>query len=130
MSRQTTKRAPAASQRTTKSSPSRSSSRASTSKSGGTRSSSSRSTSSRSTTSRPATRRRPAPPPPESHAREFWAIGLLVLEVLTALGVWFESAGTIGVYLLQLFRGLFGVLGLFAPLGIAAVAVCLFREPT
>ncbi|MPZ73685.1 MAG: hypothetical protein GEU74_10715, partial [Nitriliruptorales bacterium] len=101
MSRQTTKRHPS-SQRTTKSS-----SRTPVSSRPGTTRSASR------TSSRAPARRRPPPPPPESHAREFWAIGLLVLAVLTALGVWFESAGTLGVYLLLLFRGLFGVLGLF-----------------
>jgi S-DNA-T family DNA segregation ATPase FtsK/SpoIIIE len=59
-----------------------------------------------------------------------WGIGLIVLAVLTALGVWFESAGTLGVYLLLLFRGLFGVLGLFAPIALLAVGFTLLREPS
>src|SRR5687767_15153803 len=125
MSRQTTKRATSSSRTPTRAASSRA---GTSSRSGGTRSGS-RSGTARSTTSRQQTRRRSAPPPPpESHAREFWAIGLLVLALLTALGVWFESAGTLGVYLLLLFRGLFGVLGLFAPICLAAVGVCLLRE--
>ena len=74
--------------------------------------------------------RRPAPPPPESHAREVAGIGLLVFAALTALGVWFESAGIIGLGLLLGFRGLFGVLGLLAPLALAGAGVCLLREPS
>ena len=99
----------------------------------GTRSSS-RSTTTRATSTRAPARKAPprnsrkAPPPQESHAREFWGIGLIVLAVLTAFGVWFDSAGTIGVYLFLLFRGLFGVLGLFAPVAILAVGVCLLRD--
>ncbi len=98
MARQTTKRLPPASQRTTRT-PSRSS----------TRSASTRSPS-RATATRPASRRRPPPPEPATHAREIWGIGLIVLAALTALGVWFESAGDLGVWLLLFFRGLFGVL--------------------
>ena len=130
MSRQTTKRASSSPQRTARTPARAASSRAGTSsRSGGSRSGS-RSSTARSSSSRQPTRRRSAPPPPESHAREFWAIGLLVLALLAALGVWFESAGTLGVYLLLLFRGLFGVLGLFAPIALAAVGVCLLREQT
>src|SRR5687767_5371077 len=39
-------------------------------------------------------------------------------------------AGTLGVYLFLLFRGLFGVLGLFAPLALAGAGVCLLRDPS
>ena len=70
-----------------------------------------------------------APPPSNSSAREVWGIGLLVLAALSALGLWFSAAGDLGVYLLLLFRGLFGVFGLAAPVGLAATAVMLLREP-
>ena len=53
-----------------------------------------------------------------------------MLALLTALGVWFDSAGTLGVYLFLLFRGLFGVLGLLAPIALAATGICLLREPS
>ena len=128
MARQTVKRPPASRTRTTRT--------AATSTRSTPRTSGSHSKSKSSAARKPATRstsrqpsRRPAPPP-ESHAREVWGIGLIVLAALTALGVWFDSAGTLGVYLLLLFRGLFGVFGLFAPLALAAGGVCLLREPT
>ena len=132
MARQTVKRPPAsAAKRTTRAAPTtRTTSRSTASRPASTRrtSTSTRKAPARSTSRQPS--RRNAPPPPESHAREIWGIGLIVLAALTALGVWFESAGTLGVYLLLLFRGLFGVFGLFAPLALAAGGVCLLREPT
>jgi S-DNA-T family DNA segregation ATPase FtsK/SpoIIIE len=77
---------------------------------------------------RPPSRR--SAPPQESHAREVIGIGLLVAAALTALGVWFESAGAVGMVLLLAFRGLFGVPGLLAPFALAAAGVCFLREPS
>ena len=153
MARQTAKRVPPASQRTTRTPARANGSRAASAKTtkttgakpkaNGSRAASSRGSSSRSTSSRtsasrtatrrqPAssTRRRPAAPPQESHAREFWGVGFIVLAFLTAFGVWFDSAGDVGMILMLFFRGLFGVLGLFAPLALVAVGVCLLREPS
>ena len=127
MARQTTKRMPASSQRTTRA-PARSSTASRSSSRSSTRAGSQ--SSPRSSTSRPPARRGAAPPPPASHAREFWGIGLIVFAVLTAVGVWFDSAGDVGILLLLLFRGLFGILGLLAPIALAAVGVCLLREPS
>ena len=147
MARQPTKRVPpAAADRTRRTTPARTTSasraattktaapRAAPKKANGSRAASSRSTTSRSVASgaspRPTTRGRAAPPPAETHTREFAGIGLLVFAALTALGVWFESAGDVGVWLLLLFRGLFGVFGLFAPIGLAAAGLSLLREPS
>jgi S-DNA-T family DNA segregation ATPase FtsK/SpoIIIE len=133
MARQTTKRMPASSSQRTTRTPARSSSAAPKTATRSSSRSSSRSTStaaSRSSSSRQPARRAAAAPPPASHAREFWGIGLIVLAVLTAVGVWFDSAGDVGILLLLLFRGLFGVLGLFAPIALATVGVFLLREPS
>jgi len=93
--------------------------------------STSRSSSTARTTSRSPVRangaRRAGGPPATSSAREVWGIGLLVLAVLAALGVWFDRAGGLGTYLFLLFRGLFGVFGLLAPVVLAAAGVTLLR---
>ena len=93
--------------------------------------STSRSTSTARTTSRAPTRAngasRAGGDPATSSAREVWGIGLLVLAVLAALGVWFDRAGGLGTYLFLLFRGLFGVFGLLAPVVLAAAGVTLLR---
>ncbi|HVM20063.1 MAG TPA: DNA translocase FtsK [Egibacteraceae bacterium] len=130
MARQTTKRAPASTtRRSTASRPASRSGRSSAGRSTSSgRSSSSRSTARSTSTNRRQPSRRTPPPPQASHAREVWGIGLLVLAALTALGVWFDSAGTLGVYLMLLFRGLFGVLGLFAPVALVLAGVMLLRE--
>jgi S-DNA-T family DNA segregation ATPase FtsK/SpoIIIE len=91
----------------------------------------SRSKSTARTTSRAPARangaRRAGADPAASSAREVWGIGLLVMAVLAALGVWFDRAGSLGTYLFLLFRGLFGVFGLLAPVVLAAVGVTLLR---
>ncbi|CAN5568813.1 hypothetical protein BH24ACT14_BH24ACT14_04840 [soil metagenome] len=95
------------------------------------RSTSSARTSSARTSSRAPVRangaRRAGSGPASSSAREVWGIGLLVFAVLAALGVWFDRAGGLGTYLFLLFRGLFGVFGLLAPVVLAAVGVTLLR---
>jgi DNA segregation ATPase FtsK/SpoIIIE, S-DNA-T family len=61
--------------------------------------------------------------------RDVWGGVLVVLAVLSALGLWWQAAGRVGWYLDLLFRGLFGVFGLLAPIGLAAIGIVLLREP-
>jgi DNA segregation ATPase FtsK/SpoIIIE, S-DNA-T family len=80
---------------------------------------------------RSSTRSRAARTPKEEGGdalRDIWGAALLVVAVLSALGLWFDAAGVVGVYLTLLFRGLFGVFGLLAPLVLAAGGVLLLRE--
>jgi DNA segregation ATPase FtsK/SpoIIIE, S-DNA-T family len=60
--------------------------------------------------------------------RDFWGVALLVLAALAALGLWFDAAGAVGVYLSLLFRGLFGLFGLLAPIGLLVGGVMLLGE--
>ncbi|WP_370326755.1 DNA translocase FtsK [Euzebya sp.] len=61
--------------------------------------------------------------------REIWGIGLIVVAILSGLGLWVQdSAGLVGVVLVNAFRGLFGVVGLVIPVLIAAGAVLLLME--
>ena len=71
-----------------------------------------------------------APEPSSGSSREVFGIGMLVLAALSALGLWFKSAGDLGVYLLLFFRGLFGIFGLLVPVALAAGGVMLLREPS
>ncbi|MBW3602893.1 MAG: hypothetical protein KY434_09380, partial [Actinobacteria bacterium] len=61
--------------------------------------------------------------------RDAWGVGLLLLAVMAALGLYGHAAGAAGQYLELLFRGLFGVLGLAVPLALAAAGVALLRAP-
>ncbi len=76
--------------------------------------------------------REPSPPAlGEDRIRDVWGIGLFVLAVLSALALWGdEAAGTLGIWLEGLFRGLFGVVGLVAPVAIGLIALALLREPS
>ena len=79
---------------------------------------------------RSQTRRLPTEEPPEEdHLRDAWAVGLLVLGALSALGLYAHAAGVAGQFLELLCRGLFGVGGLAVPPALAAGAVLLFRDP-
>jgi len=50
--------------------------------------------------------------------------------LLAALSLWTnDAAGALGVWFELLFRGLFGVIGLLAPLVLAAVGIALLRDP-
>ncbi|HUG84084.1 MAG TPA: DNA translocase FtsK [Euzebya sp.] len=61
--------------------------------------------------------------------REMWGVGLIVLGVLSGLGLWVQdSAGLVGLVLVNVFRGLFGVFGLIIPVLIVAGAVLLLRR--
>jgi DNA segregation ATPase FtsK/SpoIIIE, S-DNA-T family len=60
--------------------------------------------------------------------RDVWGVLLLVVAALSALGLYFEAAGAVGVYLELLFRGLFGVFGLLAPPVLLAGGVLLLGE--
>ncbi|MGI9017964.1 MAG: DNA translocase FtsK [Euzebya sp.] len=61
--------------------------------------------------------------------REIWGVALIVVALLAALGLWAQdSAGLVGVVLVNVFRGLFGVFGLVIPVLIAAGAVLLLRR--
>jgi hypothetical protein len=55
-------------------------------------------------------------------------VALLVLAALAALGLWFDAAGVVGVYLSLLFRGLFGLFGLLAPVALVVGGVMLLGE--
>ncbi|MGI8575061.1 MAG: DNA translocase FtsK [Egibacteraceae bacterium] len=61
--------------------------------------------------------------------RDAWGAGLLILAALAALGLYLHAAGIVGTYLELVFRGLFGVFGLLAPVALGASAVVLFAEP-
>lgn len=63
------------------------------------------------------------------HLRDIWGIALLVLAALSALGVYADAAGIVGVYLDVAFRGLLGVFGLLAPVALAVGGITLLREP-
>ncbi|MEX0659472.1 MAG: DNA translocase FtsK, partial [Egibacteraceae bacterium] len=63
------------------------------------------------------------------YLRDIWGIALLVLAALTALGLYAEAAGIVGVFLEGTFRGVFGLFGLAAPPVLAAAGVLLLREP-
>ncbi|CAN5263193.1 hypothetical protein BH20ACT8_BH20ACT8_16870 [soil metagenome] len=60
--------------------------------------------------------------------RDIWGVVFLVMAFLAGLGLYFEAAGTVGVFLTLLLRGLFGVFGLSAPLALAAVGIVLLGE--
>ena len=62
--------------------------------------------------------------------RDIWGVGVLVLAMLSALGMYAQgSAGIAGEFLVGLYRGLFGVFGVVAPVVLGGAAVLLFREP-
>lgn len=64
------------------------------------------------------------------HVRDAWGIGLLLLAALSALALYTaDAAGAIGVFLDGFWRGLFGTLGLAAPLALVGGGVMLLREP-
>jgi DNA segregation ATPase FtsK/SpoIIIE, S-DNA-T family len=76
-----------------------------------------------------AARTRRIEPPRDDRIRDIWGGVLLVAAALSALGIWWTAAGTVGAYLNLLFRGLFGVFGLLAPVALAVLGVVLLREP-
>ena len=57
---------------------------------------------------------------------DVYGIGLTVLAVLCALGIWFNLAGPIGRFLELAFRGLLGVGGLFTPIVFGYLAYEMF----
>jgi len=57
---------------------------------------------------------------------DVYGIGLTVLAVLCALGIWFNLAGPIGRFLELAFRGLLGVGGLFTPVVFGYLAYEMF----
>ncbi|HJT36896.1 MAG TPA: DNA translocase FtsK [Actinomycetota bacterium] len=57
---------------------------------------------------------------------DVYGIGLTVLAVLCALGIWFNAAGPIGRFLELAFRGLLGVGGLFTPVVFGYLAYEMF----
>jgi DNA segregation ATPase FtsK/SpoIIIE, S-DNA-T family len=61
--------------------------------------------------------------------RAAWGIGLLLIGALSALGLYADAAGLVGTFFEVLFRTVFGVFGLLAPLALAAGGVLLLREP-
>jgi len=61
--------------------------------------------------------------------RDLWGGALLVLAALSALALWaVDAAGMVGIYLELLWRGLFGLAGLLAPIALAATGVALLRD--
>jgi DNA segregation ATPase FtsK/SpoIIIE, S-DNA-T family len=66
--------------------------------------------------------------PISEHLRDIWGIVLLVLAALAALGLYADAAGRVGLFLVVVFRTLFGVFGLAAPVGLAAGGLLLLRE--
>ena len=63
------------------------------------------------------------------HLRDAWGIGMIVLALLSALGLYAEAAGIVGNTLALLFLGLFGVLGYLAPFALVGGGVILLRDP-
>src|SRR5690349_2110610 len=57
---------------------------------------------------------------------DVYGIGLAVLAVLCALGIWFNAAGPVGRFLELAFRGLLGVGGVFTPALFAYLAYEMF----
>jgi S-DNA-T family DNA segregation ATPase FtsK/SpoIIIE len=57
---------------------------------------------------------------------DVYGIGLTVLAVLCALGIWFNAAGPVGRFLELAFRGLLGVGGVFTPLLFGYLAYEMF----
>ena len=57
---------------------------------------------------------------------DVYGIGLTVLAVLCALGIWFNLAGPVGRFLELAFRGLLGVGGLFTPVVFGYLAYEMF----
>ena len=91
--------------------------------------------------SRATTQRLPSKPAPkakgagavegEDRVRDVWGIALIVLAVLSGLALWGQdAAGTLGYWLEQALLGLFGWVGMVAPLAIAGIAVALLRAPS
>jgi S-DNA-T family DNA segregation ATPase FtsK/SpoIIIE len=79
----------------------------------------------------PARGRAPVEPTIDAERiRELWGIALIVLAVLSGLGLYVgrDGAGLVGVVLVNVFRGLFGVFGLVVPGLIAGGAVLLLRR--
>ena len=70
-----------------------------------------------------------APRGARDYLRDAWAVALLVLAALSALGVYWQAAGIVGDFLDLLLRGLFGVLGYLAPPALAAGGFVLLRDP-
>jgi len=71
-----------------------------------------------------------ADPDREDRIRDLWGIFLLVVAVLAGLALWTaDTAGLVGFWLEQVFRILFGVLGLGAPIALAAAGAALLRDP-
>jgi S-DNA-T family DNA segregation ATPase FtsK/SpoIIIE len=61
--------------------------------------------------------------------RDIWGILLLLVAALAALGMYGDGAGPAGIFLTLLFRGLFGMLGLAAPVVLAAAGLLLLGQP-
>src|SRR5207302_633712 len=57
---------------------------------------------------------------------DVYGIGLTVLAVLCALGIWFNAAGPVGRFLELAYRGLLGVGGLFTPVLFGYLAYEMF----
>jgi DNA segregation ATPase FtsK/SpoIIIE, S-DNA-T family len=57
---------------------------------------------------------------------DVYGIGLTVLAVLCALGIWFNAAGPVGRFLELAFRGLLGVGGVFTPILFGYLAYEMF----
>jgi S-DNA-T family DNA segregation ATPase FtsK/SpoIIIE len=60
------------------------------------------------------------------HAGDAYGIGLALFALLSALGIWFHAAGPIGRFLDLMLRGMFGRIGLLAPIAFAYLAYAMF----
>ena len=75
---------------------------------------------------RPA--RRP-PAPPAWRRRETWAVALLLLALLTALGVWADALGRLGSWFATAAGAGLGLLGVIVPVALGLGGVALLRTP-
>jgi S-DNA-T family DNA segregation ATPase FtsK/SpoIIIE len=62
------------------------------------------------------------------HKGDIQGVLLLLIAVVLALGVWFHSGGTVGVFLELFLRGLFGYGAYAVPVLVAGLGIAMFRH--
>lgn len=65
----------------------------------------------------------------DGHGHDMWGLGLLALGVISAFGIYANSAGPVGTGLAAVIGAVVGLLRYVAPLGFIAAAVLLIRGP-
>ena len=65
----------------------------------------------------------------DGHGHDLWGLGLILLAVLSALGVWFGAGAVVGRGIDSLLGALFGFLAVVVPVALAVAGVLLIRGP-